>query len=66
MYFHSLQAVLYMDGHGAFVWSAYAIALLVIMAMLLAPRRRVSRLKTQLAGELRRQHAATTRVQEET
>ena len=40
MYFDSLGAALAMDGHGAFVWSAYLITMLVLATILLAPRRR--------------------------
>ena len=58
MYFDSLQNILYMDGHGVFVWAAYCITLIVIGAMLLLPRRREARLLKQMAGDLRRQHAA--------
>jgi heme exporter protein D len=55
MYFDSLQSLLYMDGHGAFVWGAYTITLLVVGAMLMLPRRRETRLLRQLAGDIRRQ-----------
>ena len=58
MYFESLQAVLHMDGHGAFVWAAYAVTLVVIVWLLTAPRRRQRQFLRQLAGELRRQQAA--------
>jgi len=54
MYFDSLNALLTMDGHGAYVWTAYAVTLLVIIAILCVPlwrRRRVLRL---LRGELAR------------
>ena len=66
MYFHSIGAALAMDGHGAYVWSAYAVTLLVLAWLLTAPGRRRRRLLRQLDGELkRRQHAPTT-VAEET
>ena len=61
MYFDSLQALLQMDGHGAFVWSAYTITLLVILFLLIAPRRRQARLLRDLAGELRRSQGAPSR-----
>ena len=54
MYFDSFQALLEMDGHGAFVWAAYGITLLVLSIMLLAPRRRSREQLRRLAGELRR------------
>lgn len=58
MYFESLAAALTMDGHGAFVWSAYAITLLVLAAILIAPWRRQRRLLRQLSGQLRREAGA--------
>lgn len=54
MYFDSLAAALQMDGHGAFVWSAYLITLGVIVFMLYAPRRRERRFLRQLEGQIRR------------
>ena len=54
MYFDSLDALLQMDGHGAYVWSAYAITLVVIVFMLLLPARRKKRFLRQLSAELRR------------
>jgi len=54
MYFESLSAVLQMDGHGAFVWSAYFITLGVIVSMIYAPRRREKRFLLQLGGQIRR------------
>jgi len=55
MYFDSLAAALSMDGHGAFVWAAYAITILVLAGMLLAPWRRQRRTLRQLAGQLKRE-----------
>ncbi|MEQ9395435.1 heme exporter protein CcmD [Haliea sp.] len=54
MYFESLAAALQMDGHGAFVWSAYLITLGVIVFILYAPRRRQRRFLRQLEGQIRR------------
>ena len=54
MYFDSFAAVLAMDGHGAFVWSAYLISLLVVAAMILLPLRRQRTILRQLGAELRR------------
>jgi heme exporter protein D len=63
MYFDSLQAALLMDGHGAFVWSAYGICLLVLGLLLSAPRRRRRRLLARVRGDLKREaaHAARER-----
>jgi heme exporter protein D len=54
LYFRSFDALLAMDGHGAFVWSAYLIATLVVLAILLRPVRRKQKFLQQLSGELKR------------
>jgi heme exporter protein D len=54
MYFDSFDALLVMDGHGGFVWSAYLITVVVLAAILIAPGRRRKKLLRQLAGELKR------------
>ena len=59
MYFDSFQALLTMNGHGIYVWPAYLITIVVIMAVLIAPVRRRNRLLGQLAAELRRAKSAT-------
>ncbi len=66
MYFDSLHALLTMDGHGVYVWSAYLVTITVIAATLLAPRYRRKRFLQQLAAELKRAkgtHDARTREQ---
>ena len=65
MYFHSLDALLHMDGHGAFVWSAYLITAAVVVLMLVSPRRRQRRFLRRLAGELRREQGRPVTVIEE-
>ena len=37
MYFDSLAHLLHMDGHGSYVWSAYAIGLVVILYNIIVP-----------------------------
>lgn len=62
MYFDSLRAVVEMDGHGAFVWSAYVISLTVIGLLVIAPYRRRRRLIAAIKrGQRREEAAATTR-----
>lgn len=58
LYFRSVDALLDMEGHGAFVWSAYLITTLVVLAMLLLPLRRKRRFLRQLAGELKRREGS--------
>jgi heme exporter protein D len=57
MYFDSVQALVYMDGHGAFVWSAYAITAVMLALILVAPRRRARGELRRIAGEIRRVEA---------
>lgn len=40
MHFDSLAALWHMDGHGAFVWSAYAIVFVVIVSLAAVSRAR--------------------------
>ncbi len=58
MYFDSVHALLTMDGHGVYVWSAYLVTIAVIATTLLAPRYRHKRLLQQLAAELKRTKGA--------
>lgn len=57
MYFESLSAALAMNGHGAYVWSAYAITAFVLLQLMLAPRRGRRRLLRELRAEQRREQA---------
>ena len=57
MYFDSLSALLSMDGHGAFVWSAYAVGAFVVAALVVGPMRRRKNLERQIRGEIRRRDA---------
>ena len=54
LYFDSLSAALTMDGHGAYVWSAYLIASAAIALILILPKRKERKLLKQVAGEIRR------------
>ena len=58
MYFDSFQSVLLMDGHGAYVWAAYLVTLLVIVTVLSIPVRQRKRFLLQLAADARRSQAA--------
>lgn len=55
MYFDSLSAALQMDGHGIYVWSAYAITAVVLAIVLILPLRREKAFIRQLQGTLKRQ-----------
>jgi heme exporter protein D len=54
MYFDSLNAVLTMGGHGAYVWSVYLLTAIVIAGALIVPVRRSKRVLRQLAAEQKR------------
>ena len=54
MYFDSVQAIVQMDGHGSFVWAAYAITYVVLALILVASRWRARGALRRIAGELRR------------
>ncbi|MEM1111795.1 MAG: heme exporter protein CcmD [Pseudomonadota bacterium] len=62
MYFDSLSAALHMEGHGVFVWSVCIVAVLVVAALLIVPRRRERAALKTIAGELRRQASRAAEV----
>ena len=64
MYFDSVSAALSMDGHGVFVWIAYAVTTAVILFLLLSPGRRQRRFLRQLSGELKRSESGPNSTQE--
>ncbi len=51
----NLQAFFHMGGYAVYVWSSYAIALVVLVANILAPLRQRRRLLRQLARRQRRE-----------
>ena len=58
MYFENFAAALAMEGHGAYVWPAYAVATIVIVLMVSLPLRRRRRQLAEYADHLRREQAA--------
>ena len=64
MYVDNVGSMLLMDGHGAYVWSAYLIALLVITAIVVVPVRRRRVFMAQLRGDLKRRQAANQNLKE--
>jgi heme exporter protein D len=54
VYFDSLHALLGMDGHGMYVWTAYLVTLLTIGYLLIAPVRRRKRFLASLAATQKR------------
>ena len=59
MYFDSLHAALHMDGHGFYVWSAYAVTFVTLTATVIAPVLRRRRFLRQLAAQIKRTQGAT-------
>ena len=59
MYFESLSAVWYMDGHGFYVWLAYALTLLPLVIMVWLPLKRIRQHWRWLQAEQRRSEAVT-------
>ncbi|WP_372810566.1 heme exporter protein CcmD [Litorivivens sp.] len=46
-----------MDGHGSYVWSAYGITALTLIALLVAPLQRKKRQLRELRAHYRREQA---------
>lgn len=59
MYFESLAAALHMDGHGVYVWLAYALTALPLFVMVWVPFKRVRQHWRWIQAEQRRQAAAS-------
>lgn len=55
MYFESVNALIAMEGHGPYVWSAYGITLVVLVGLVLAPLRRRRQFLVNLRMRLRRE-----------
>jgi len=48
MYFDSLQSLFYMNGHGVYVWSAYAIGFAVLAVLVWQPLIRHTQLRNSI------------------
>ena len=59
MYFQSLAEVWHMDGHGLYVWLAYALTVLPLVLMVWLPVRRMRQHWRWLQAEQRRSVATT-------
>ena len=58
MYFESVEALIAMEGHGPYVWSAYAITLIVLVGLVVAPLRRRRQFLVNLRMRLRREQSS--------
>lgn len=61
MQFDSVSEAITMGGHGAYVWSAYAITLVVVGISLLRPWLATRKLKRVIRQELSRQQGEVMR-----
>jgi len=59
MYFDSLSDFINMGGHGLYVWSSYAITLVLLVASVLLPWLNLRRTRRQLSRQLARKAANT-------
>ncbi len=57
MYFEGFSALMAMDGHGAFVWAAVIISVLVMASQIAAPMLRSRRFFIQQRMQLRREQS---------
>lgn len=63
MQFDSLTALWQMGGHGPYVWSAYALTVVTLLAIIVVPLQRSRRIIAELrAGEQRRAARARSAV----
>jgi len=53
MYFEDLAQLWHMDGHGPYVWTAYAIVLVVLVGLVRAPLVRRRRVLERVRSRLR-------------
>lgn len=54
MYFDTWTDAIAMGGHGAYVWSAYAITATIVIGLLWSPLRRTKAIRRSIRAELRR------------
>ncbi|HQQ62468.1 MAG TPA: heme exporter protein CcmD [Pseudomonadales bacterium] len=52
MYFDSLHDLFWMNGHGIYVWSAYAAGFIVLAALVIQPLARHAQLRKQILRQL--------------
>lgn len=57
MYFDSVNALLYMEGHGSYVWFSFALTFVVLAGLVVDARRRDRTARRLLASAVRRRRA---------
>ena len=65
MYFEDFQSLLFMEGHGVFVWSVYGLALIIVAIILITPLRRKRRFLLEQRMRLRREQAQHQHIEQE-
>ena len=63
MQFDSLAAFMSMEGHGVFVWSVYAITLVVMLLLVSAPLRKNRQFFTEQSMLAKREQRARQQVE---
>jgi heme exporter protein D len=58
VFFDSFSALLYMDGHGSYVWFCYSAAVIVLAVVAVAPARRSRASINRIRTVVRRERAA--------
>ena len=64
MYFDSLTAVMHMNGHGIYVWMAYAITMVLLSWLLWSPSRELRKRKLWIVADARRRAVSTNATPE--
>ena len=55
MFFESLEALFFMNGHGIYVWSAYGLAIALMLYLGLAPVLRKKNILRQVEVDIKRE-----------
>ena len=64
MYFDSLTAVMHMNGHGIYVWMAYAITMVLLSWLLWSPSHELRKRKLWIVADARRRAVSTNATPE--
>ncbi|MFZ5755950.1 MAG: heme exporter protein CcmD [Pseudomonadota bacterium] len=57
MVFENMDQLLHMNGHGAYVWASYGVAVLALIALVVMPVLRQKKLLADIARQARRDGA---------
>ena len=55
MYFENFQALMHMDGHGVYVWSAVAVAVVALLWLIIAPLAKQRGLLKEISRDIQRE-----------